>query len=45
MLFATWDCKGENTGLHFDAYPPEFDPETNPALAFWITGGSGDTDE
>lgn len=26
-----------SVGLHFDAYPPEYDPETNPAVEFWIT--------
>ncbi len=28
---------GENTGLHFDAYPPGYDAKTNPAMEFWIT--------
>lgn len=26
-----------SVGLHFDAYPPDFDPATNPAMEFWIT--------
>jgi hypothetical protein len=29
--------KGFNLGLHFDAYPPDFDMETNPLMEFWIT--------
>jgi hypothetical protein len=28
-------------GLHFDVYPPGYDPETNPALEFWITVKKG----
>jgi len=47
---------GENTGLHFDAYPPGYDAKTSPATEFWITvtprrkrnaqgGVGGDTDE
>jgi predicted transcriptional regulator YdeE len=26
-----------SVGLHFDAYPPDFDNESNPAMEFWIT--------
>lgn len=26
-----------SVGLHLDAYPPAFDPETQPAIEFWIT--------
>jgi predicted transcriptional regulator YdeE len=26
-----------SVGLHFDAYPPDYDAETNPNLEFWIT--------
>lgn len=26
-----------SVGLHFDAYPPDHDPETNPVMEFWIT--------
>ena len=26
-----------SVGLHFDAYPPGFDDESNPAPQFWIT--------
>ena len=26
-----------SVGLHFDAYPPEYDPGTNPRVEFWIT--------
>ena len=25
-----------SVGLHFDAFPPDFDLETNPAMEFWI---------
>jgi hypothetical protein len=28
---------GENTGLHFDAYPPEPQPAGEPTMEFWIT--------
>ncbi len=26
-----------DVGLHFDAYPPGYDPERNPVMEFWIT--------
>ena len=26
-----------SVGLHFDAYPPDYDPEENPLMEFWIT--------
>lgn len=26
-----------SVGLHFDAYPPDHDPERNPVMEFWIT--------
>jgi hypothetical protein len=26
-----------SVGLHFDAYPPGYDPESHPAIEFWIT--------
>ena len=26
-----------DVGLHFDAYPPTYQPEANPAFEFWIT--------
>jgi predicted transcriptional regulator YdeE len=26
-----------SVGFHFDAYPPDYDPESNPAMEFWIT--------
>jgi hypothetical protein len=26
-----------SVGLHFDVYPPGFDPVQNPAMEFWIT--------
>jgi len=26
-----------SVGLHFDAYPPDYDPEANPVMEFWIT--------
>lgn len=26
-----------SVGLHFDAYPPDYDPEQNPGFEFWIT--------
>jgi hypothetical protein len=28
---------GFNVGLHFDAYPPEYDAELKPGFEFWIT--------
>jgi predicted transcriptional regulator YdeE len=28
---------GYGLGLHFDAYPPDHDDDTNPAAEFWIT--------
>ncbi len=27
----------ESIGLHFDAYPPDYDPNRNPRMEFWIT--------
>jgi predicted transcriptional regulator YdeE len=26
-----------SVGLHFDAYPPDYDPKRNPVMEFWIT--------
>jgi hypothetical protein len=26
-----------SVGLHFDAYPPGYSDESNPAMEFWIT--------
>ncbi|MCL4507276.1 MAG: GyrI-like domain-containing protein [Chloroflexi bacterium] len=31
-----------SVGLHFDAYPPDFDAARNPAMAFWITVAKSD---
>lgn len=31
-----------SVGLHFDAYPPDFDAATNPAIEFWITVAKSD---
>lgn len=32
-----FNTKDYSVGLHFDAYPPDYDPETNPTMEFWIT--------
>ncbi len=29
--------RGYGLGVHFDAHPPDYDAETNPAAEFWIT--------
>jgi predicted transcriptional regulator YdeE len=29
--------KDYSVGLHSDAYPPDYDPKTNPAMEIWIT--------
>jgi len=32
-----FNARDDSVGLHFDAYPPEHDPESNPVMEFWIT--------
>ena len=32
-----FNTEGSDVGLHVDAYPPDYDAETNPAIEFWIT--------
>jgi len=30
-----------SVGLHFDAFPPDYDPKNNLAMEFWITVKKG----
>lgn len=30
-------ARDASVGLHFDAYPPDFDMQTNPNMEFWMT--------
>jgi len=32
-----FNARDDSVGLHFDAYPPDHDPESNPVMEFWIT--------
>jgi hypothetical protein len=37
VLGYKFNMGGFDVGLHFDAFPPDYHPETNPAMEFWIT--------
>jgi predicted transcriptional regulator YdeE len=37
LLGYRFNPDGPDVGLHVDAYPPDYDAETNPAIEFWIT--------
>jgi predicted transcriptional regulator YdeE len=32
-----FNMSGYGVGIHFDAYPPDYDPNKNPTMEFWIT--------
>jgi hypothetical protein len=37
LLGYRFNRTGFDVGLHFDAYPPDYDPLSNPGMEFWIT--------
>ncbi len=37
LLGYKFNAGNRSLGLHFDAYPPGFDPVTHPDMEFWIT--------